>query len=76
MTGINGGSKLLTGFGHATVLGAATQVIDAVNSGALKHIFLVGGCDGAKPGRNYYTDFVKATPSDTLVLTLGFVSAV
>jgi len=71
MTGINGGSKLLTGFGHATVLGAATQVIDAVNSGALKHIFLVGGCDGAKPGRNYYTDFVKATPSDSIVLTLA-----
>ena len=71
MTGINGGSKLLTGFGHATVLGAAPQVIDAVNSGALKHIFLVGGCDGAKPGRNYYTDCVKATPSDTIVLTLA-----
>ncbi|MDD2533504.1 MAG: hydroxylamine reductase [Eubacteriales bacterium] len=71
MTGINGGSKLLTGFGHATVLGAATQVIDAVNQGALKHIFLVGGCDGAKPGRNYFTDFVKQTPQDTLVLTLA-----
>jgi hydroxylamine reductase len=71
MTGINGGSKLLTGFGHATVLGAATQVIDAIKGGALKHIFLVGGCDGAKPGRNYYTEFVKATPSDSLVLTLA-----
>ena len=71
MTGINGGSTLLTGFGHATVLGAASQVIDAVKSGALKHIYLVGGCDGAKPGRNYYTDIVASTRPDELVLTLA-----
>ena len=69
--GINGGSSLLTGFGHAAVLSAAGQVVDAVKSGALRHIFLVGGCDGAKPGRNYYTDFVARTPADTLVLTLA-----
>ena len=71
MTGINGGEVLTTGFGHNTVLSVADKVIDAVKSGALKHIFLVGGCDGAKPGRNYYTEFVKQTPADTLVLTLA-----
>jgi len=46
-------------------------VIDAVKSGAIRHFFLVGGCDGAKPGRNYYTEFVEETPSDTIVLTLA-----
>ena len=71
MTGINGGDVLTVGFGHDTVLSAADKVVDAMKSGALKHIFLVGGCDGAKPGRNYYTDFVKNTPDDTLVLTLA-----
>ncbi|MDY6310296.1 MAG: hydroxylamine reductase [Cyanobacteriota bacterium] len=69
MPGINGGETLTVGFGHHTVLGVADKVIDAVKSGALKHIFLVGGCDGAKPGRNYYTEFVKQTPADALVLT-------
>lgn len=71
MTGINGGEILTVGFGHNTVLSVADKVIDAVKSGALKHIFLVGGCDGAKPGRNYYTEFVKQTPQDTLILTLA-----
>jgi len=71
MTGINGGGVLTTGFGHNTVLSVADKVIEAVKSGALKHIFLVGGCDGAKSGRNYYTEFVKQTPKDTLVLTLA-----
>lgn len=71
LPGINGGSTLLTGFGHNTVLGVADKVIDAVKSGALRHIFLVGGCDGAKPGRNYYTDFVKQTPKDSIVLTVA-----
>lgn len=70
-TGINGGSTLTTGFGHGAVLAAAGQVVEAVRSGALRHIFLVGGCDGARPGRNYYTEFVRQTPSDTLVLTLA-----
>ena len=69
--GINGGTKLLTGFGHDTVLGVADTVVGAVKSGAIKHFFLVGGCDGAKPGRNYYTEFVKQTPADTVVLTLA-----
>lgn len=71
MKGVNGGDVLTVGFGHNTVLSVADKVVDAVKSGALKHIFLVGGCDGAKPGRNYYTDFVKKTPDDTIVLTLA-----
>ena len=70
-TGINGGHEVTTGFGHGTVLGIADKVIDAVKAGAIKHFFLVGGCDGAKVGRNYYTDFVKQTPEDTVVLTLA-----
>jgi hydroxylamine reductase len=70
-TGINGGSVLTTGFAHNAVLSVAGTVIDAVKAGRIKHFFLVGGCDGAKPGRNYYTDFVKKTPKDTIVLTLA-----
>lgn len=71
MSGINGGDVLTTGFGHNSVLSVADKVINAVKSGKIKHIFLVGGCDGAKVGRNYYTDFVKRTPKDTIVLTLA-----
>lgn len=70
-TGINGGSTVMTGFSHGTVLSVADTVIDAVKAGAIKHFFLVGGCDGAKPGRNYYTEFVKQTPKDSVVLTLA-----
>ncbi|UWG95816.1 hydroxylamine reductase [Dehalobacter sp. DCM] len=70
-TGINGGNELMTGFARNTVLGVAETIINAVKAGAIKHFFLVGGCDGAKPGRNYYTDFVKQTPQDTVVLTLA-----
>ena len=70
-TGINGGGTVMTGFGHGAVLGVADQVIGAVKSGAIRHFFLVGGCDGARPGRNYYTEFVKQTPADTVVLTLA-----
>lgn len=70
-TGINGGDKVMTGFGHNAVLSAADAVIDAVKAGAVRHFFLVGGCDGAKPGRNYYTEFVKQTPSDSIILTLA-----
>ena len=65
------GTPLMTGFARNAVMGVADQVIAAVKSGAVKHIFLVGGCDGAKPGRNYYTEFVEKTPKDTLVLTLA-----
>ena len=70
-TGINGGTQVMTGFGHGTILSMADQVIDAVKSGAIRHFFLVAGCDGAKPGRNYYTDFVKQTPADSIVLMLA-----
>ena len=70
-TGINGGHTVTTGFGHGTILSVADQVVDAVKSGAIRHFFLVGGCDGARPGRNYYTEFVKQTPPDTVILTLA-----
>ena len=69
--GINGGNTVMTGFARNTVLSVAGTVVDAVKSGAIKHFFLVGGCDGARPGRNYYTEFVKQTPSNTVVLTLA-----
>jgi hydroxylamine reductase len=62
---------ILVGFGHNAVLGVAPTVIEAVKSGALKHFFLIGGCDGAKPGRNYYTDFAEAVPDDCVILTLA-----
>ena len=70
-TGINGGSTVTTGFARGTVLGVADKVIESVKAGAIRHFFLVAGCDGARPGRNYYTEFVKQTPSDTVVLTLA-----
>lgn len=70
-TGINGGKDVMTGFGHGFILENAGTVVEAVKSGAIKHFFLVAGCDGAKPGRNYYTDFVKQTPKDSIVLTLA-----
>lgn len=71
MSGINGGHVLTTGFAHAAVLSHAEQIISSIRQGHIRHIFLVGGCDGAHPGRNYYTDFVKQTPMDSLVLTLA-----
>ena len=71
LTGINGGKKVITGFAHNAVLSVADTVIEAVKSGAIKHFFLVGGCDGARPGRNYYTEFVKQTPPDSVILTLA-----
>lgn len=62
---------ILTGFGHNAVLGVADKVIDAVKTGKIKHFFLIGGCDGAKSGRNYYTDFAVQAPKDTIILTLA-----
>ena len=70
-TGINGGNKVMTGFAHNAVLSVADKVVEAVKSGEIKHFFLVGGCDGARTGRNYYTEFVKQTPSDSVILTLA-----
>ena len=69
--GLNGGHMLTTGFARNAVLSQAPAILNAIKSGAIQHIFLVGGCDGAHPGRNYYTEFVKRTPMDSLVLTLA-----
>lgn len=65
------GDSVMVGFARNAVMGVAPQVIDAVKTGKIRHFFLVGGCDGAKPGRNYYTEFVEKTPMDTVVLTLA-----
>ena len=65
------GRSVMCGFGHNTVLGIAGTVIDAVKSKAIRHFFLVGGCDGAKPGRSYYKEFVEKVPKDCVVLTLA-----
>jgi hydroxylamine reductase len=62
---------ILVGFGHNAVLGVADKVIDAVKAGKIRHFFLVGGCDGAKSGRNYYTEFAQQAPKDTVVMTLA-----
>ena len=70
-TGINGGREVTTGFGHSAVLSSAGKIVEAVKAGKIRHFFLVAGCDGAKPGRNYYTEFVKQTPKDSVVLTLA-----
>jgi hydroxylamine reductase len=62
---------ILVGFGHKTVLGVADKVVDAVKSGAIKHFFLVGGCDGARSGRDYYTEFAESVPQDCMIMTLA-----
>ncbi len=62
---------ITVGFARNTVLGVADKVIKAVKSGAIRHFFLVGGCDGAKSGRNYYTDFAQKVPDDCVIITLG-----
>jgi len=63
--------RIIVGFARNAVLGVADKVIEAVKSGAISHFFLIGGCDGAKPGRNYYTDFARAVPDDCVILTLA-----
>ncbi|MBW1789416.1 MAG: hydroxylamine reductase, partial [Deltaproteobacteria bacterium] len=65
------GRSVMCGFGRNAVLGVADKIIEAVKSGAIKHFFLVAGCDGAKPGRNYYTEFVEKAPKDTVIMTLA-----
>jgi hydroxylamine reductase len=62
---------IMTGFGRNAVLGVAGQVIEAVKQGAIRHFFLIGGCDGAKPGRNYYTELAEKVPKDCVILTLA-----
>lgn len=63
--------SILVGFGHNAVMSVAGKVIDAVKSGAIKRFFLIGGCDGAKSGRNYYTEMAQAIPQDCVILTLA-----
>jgi hydroxylamine reductase len=63
--------SILVGFGHNAILGVADKVIGAVKAGQLKHFFLIGGCDGARSGRNYYTEFAEAVPKDCAILTLA-----
>lgn len=63
--------SIMVGFGHEAVMSVAGTVIDAVKRGAIKRFFLIGGCDGAKPGRNYYTDFAQSVPKDSIILTLA-----
>jgi len=65
------GQEILTGFGHDAVLGVADKVIAGVKGGAIRHFFLIGGCDGAKPGRNYFTEFAEKVPKDCVILTLA-----
>ena len=71
MSGINGGHMLTTGFAHNAILENAGKIISLIKEGKIKHIFLVGGCDGAHPGRNYYPEFVKNAPMDSIILTLA-----
>ena len=63
--------EIIVGFGHHATLSYADKIVQAVESGKLRHFFLIGGCDGARPGRNYYTEFVKQTPKDSVILTLA-----
>ena len=63
--------KVNVGFGHEAVLGLADKIVDKVKAGKIKHFFLVGGCDGANPSRNYYTEFAEKAPSDSVILTLA-----
>jgi len=65
------GKKIMTGFHHTAILGLADKIIAAVKSCKIKHFFLIGGCDGAKPGRNYYTEFAESVPKDCVILTLA-----
>ena len=66
-----GKAPVMVGFGANAVMGVSDKVIEAVKAGKIRHFFLVGGCDGAKTGRNYYTEFVEKSPENTLVLTLA-----
>lgn len=63
--------EILVGFGHHATLSNAETIVNAVKQGKVRHFFLIGGCDGARPGRNYYTDFAKKVPEDCIILTLA-----
>lgn len=64
-------SELLTGFAHEATLSHAGEIVQAVKDGKIRHFFLIGGCDGARPGRNYYTEFAELVPEDCVILTLA-----
>ena len=64
-------SELLTGFAHEATLSYAGEIVQAVKDGKIRHFFLIGGCDGARPGRNYYTEFAELVPEDCVILTLA-----
>lgn len=71
-TGSGGGSRyFMTGFGHNAILSQADQILSAIQSGALKHFFVVGGCDGSSEKRSYYRDLVAATPKDSVIITMA-----
>lgn len=63
--------EILVGFGHHATLSYADKIVEAVKTGKIRHLFLIGGCDGARPGRNYYTEFAKMVPKDCMILTLA-----
>ncbi len=65
------GKTIMTGFHHAAILSLADKIVGLVKSGKIRHFFLIGGCDGAKPGRNYYTEFAELVPKDCIILTLA-----
>jgi len=65
------GKKIMTGFHHTAILKLAEKIVDAVKKGRIRHFFLIGGCDGAKPGRNYYTELAEMVPKDCLIMTLA-----
>lgn len=65
------GKTIMTGFHHTAILSLADKIVGLVKSGKIKHFFLIGGCDGAKPGRNYYTEFAELVPKDCIILTLA-----
>jgi hydroxylamine reductase len=65
------GRKIITGFHHTTILGLADKIVNLVKSGKIRRFFLIGGCDSAKPGRNYYTEFAEKVPKDCVILTLA-----
>jgi len=69
--GMNGGKSVVTGFARTAVLSHAGEIVQAVKDGKIRHFFLVGGCDGTRPSRRYYTEFAKLTPQDTIILTLA-----
>jgi len=65
------GKKIMTGFHHIAILALADKIVSAVKAGKIKRFFLIGGCDGAKAGRNYYTEFAESVPKDCIILTLA-----